>query len=69
MGREAQHSSRRGMDKHLRGANFVLAVTNVMKGGALEYTALMYTTAEYAASEASENPCRSVRMITAPGVK
>ena len=67
MSREAPHSSRRGMDKRLRGATFVLAVTSVMESGALEYTALMYTTAEYVVSEASENLCSLVRMITPPG--
>ena len=58
--RRAPHNSSRGIVSFFRGATFVLDDTRDMRVVPLSCWIRKYTTAEYAFSDASENPCSSL---------
>ena len=53
----AQHNSSRGIDSLLMGATRVFAITSVIWTIPSSSVILIYTTTEYATSEASQKPC------------
>ena len=65
MTKSAPHNSNHGILKHLIRATFILATTKaVWLIELFTFVALVYTTPVYANSEASQNPCNSIDVLS-----